>query len=638
MELQDHSTYRKLGLKAIEPEGWMKEILRRYADGLLGSLEEIWPYVDSSNAWKGGDGDSWERGPYYVDGLVPMAFLLRDQELIGKARIWIESAISSQRPDGDFGPIGNDDWWPRMVMLKAITQYADGIGDPGFYRRTEDFIDRYLDYLRENIGDRPFSMWAYVRGGEFVSSIIWMHERKHDSRYVELAKLVLSSSLDWRSFFALMPFPQPAGAYMPWEEFEKYIERFTAAYAEPMKRRRTDDPFFRIFHQTHGVNIAMGLKYLAYSYWVSGDSELLGVMRDGYRRLLDKHGQVTGIFSCDEHLNGTSPEKGTELCTVVEAMFSCEEIMRITGDLGWADLLESLAFNALPATVSGDGCSHQYDQMVNQTSCTIAPRGWYNNLDDSNIFGLEPNFGCCTANMHQGMPKFASSQWLVDGSSYICTSLFPSRCLLDGRTGLEVRIESSYPFTGNAEVHISASEPVRAGICFRIPCWAKDASCSAECTIEDGMIVLDREWKDECLTISFSMENTVVHSPFGISLRRGPLLFSLPIAKSVTVVNDRGRFSDLEYRPLSPWKYCITEKDLQDARITVSASPLMSKDGDDPPVKARVAAYEELSWKEDGDSCAEVPSHPIAGLMTEVELVPYGTTDLRITVFPELGR
>ena len=96
MELQDHSTYRKLGLKAIEPEGWMKEILRRYADGLLGSLEEIWPYVDSSNAWKGGDGDSWERGPYYVDGLVPMAFLLRDQELIGKARIWIESAISSQ--------------------------------------------------------------------------------------------------------------------------------------------------------------------------------------------------------------------------------------------------------------------------------------------------------------------------------------------------------------------------------------------------------------------------------------------------------------------------------------------------------------------------------------------------------------
>ena len=152
------------------------------------------------------------------------------------------------------------------------------------------------------------------------------------------------------------------------------------------------------------------------------------------------------------------------------------------------------------------------------------------------------------------------------------------------------------------------------------------------------MIVLDREWKDECLTISFSMENTVVHSPFGISLRRGPLLFSLPIAKSVTVVNDRGRFSDLEYRPLSPWKYCITEKDLQDARITVSDSPLMSKDGDDPPVKARVAAYEELSWKEDGDSCAEVPSHPIAGLMTEVELVPYGTTDLRITVFPELGR
>jgi hypothetical protein len=34
------------------------------------------------------------------------------------------------------------------------------------------------------------------------------------------------------------------------------------------------------------------------------------------------------------------------------------------------------------------------------------------NGPDSNLYRLEPNFGCCTANLHQGWPKFASSLWM----------------------------------------------------------------------------------------------------------------------------------------------------------------------------------------------------------------------------------
>ena len=49
------------------------------------------------------------------------------------------------------------------------------------------------------------------------------------------------------------------------------------------------------------------------------------------------HGQATGIFTCDEHLAGRSPSQGTELCTVVEAMYSLEVL---AGDhwatRGWA--------------------------------------------------------------------------------------------------------------------------------------------------------------------------------------------------------------------------------------------------------------------------------------------------------------
>lgn len=48
---------------------------------------------------------------------------------------------------------------------------------------------------------------------------------------------------------------------------------------------------------------------------------------------LDKyHGQASGVFGCDEHLAGTMPSRGTELCTVVETMFSYETLFEIQGD------------------------------------------------------------------------------------------------------------------------------------------------------------------------------------------------------------------------------------------------------------------------------------------------------------------
>ena len=148
--------YDRLKFRNIKIEGWYRELLERYSKGLLGNLEEIWPSVGKDNAWIGGTGDSWERGPYYLDGLVPTAFLLDDEALKGKAAKWIEYILSNQHEDGNFGPSQNDDWWPRMVMLKAITQYADGINNPVFYERTESFIDRYLDYFVANIHIKPF--------------------------------------------------------------------------------------------------------------------------------------------------------------------------------------------------------------------------------------------------------------------------------------------------------------------------------------------------------------------------------------------------------------------------------------------------------------------------------------------------
>ena len=120
----------ELPLGSIRAKGWLQEMLIRQKNGATGHMDELYPQVmGSRNGWLGGDGDQWERGPYWIDGLLPLAYILNDQELKNKVQPWVEWALKSQREDGFFGPekdypgeLGlqrdnSHDWWPRMVVL-----------------------------------------------------------------------------------------------------------------------------------------------------------------------------------------------------------------------------------------------------------------------------------------------------------------------------------------------------------------------------------------------------------------------------------------------------------------------------------------------------------------------------------------
>ena len=80
---------------------------------------------------------------------------------------------------------------------------------------------------------------------------------------------------------------------------------------------------------------------------------------------------------------------------------------------------------------------------------SVANRRWSTNGPDSNIFGLEPNYGCCTANMHQGWPKFAANLWMATrGWRSRGRRLWPSEVSTRVATGVPVSIAETtdYPF------------------------------------------------------------------------------------------------------------------------------------------------------------------------------------------------
>ncbi len=105
-----------------------------------------------------------------MDGLVPLAYLLDDAQLIaqGEEVGGVDARTTSGRT-AHIGPRKNEDWWPNMVMLKVLTQYAEATGD----KRVVPLMDRYLPYHNANAAARPLDKWAVYRWGDEVLSLVW---------------------------------------------------------------------------------------------------------------------------------------------------------------------------------------------------------------------------------------------------------------------------------------------------------------------------------------------------------------------------------------------------------------------------------------------------------------------------------
>src|SRR3954447_8523316 len=77
--------FHPLPLGRIRPAGWLKAQLELQAAGLSGHVDEFWPDIKDS-AWIGGKAEGWKRVPYWLDGIVPLAYLLDDPALKAKVK------------------------------------------------------------------------------------------------------------------------------------------------------------------------------------------------------------------------------------------------------------------------------------------------------------------------------------------------------------------------------------------------------------------------------------------------------------------------------------------------------------------------------------------------------------------------
>lgn len=447
--------YAQLPIGDIRPAGWLRTQMQTMLDGMTGHLDEIYAkVVGDNNAWLGGEGDAWERGPYWIDGALPMAYIMGDEALKAKCGKWVEAILASQKPDGYFGPDTDrpsmegmqrdnaSDWWPRMVALKILQQYYMATGD----ERVIDFMTRYFRYQAETLPSKPLGHWTFwgeERGGDNLLIVYWLYDITGDESLLALGDLIHTQSSDWTG-------------------------RFT-----------TDNHLYRQ-NSLHCVNLAQGFKEPVVYYQSSKLDEHLNAPIEALRRIRHTIGFPTGLWAGDELIHFGEPTRGSELCTAVEMMYSLEEMYRITGDNRYADLLERVAYNALPTQISPEGDARQYFQQVNQTAVTLDVRNFSTTHEDTDlVFGPLTGYPCCTCNLHQGWPKLTQNLWYASAAGGLAAMVY-APCTVETtlRSGRRVQIEEQtcYPFEETVRLKVSLPEGRRRAENFpldlRIPEWS----------------------------------------------------------------------------------------------------------------------------------------------------------------------
>ncbi len=619
-----------LPLGAIRPEGWLRQQLEAQAEQVRRTAD-AWPERVPAGGWPFALAGDAGHAALYLDGLVWLAYVLEDEALKARAQRRMDWVFQSQREDGWLGP-EDGDWWPRIVIARAAQSYFTATSD----KRALVFLDRFFRYQLINLDATPLTGDAIARAADNILLALWLYNLTGMSHLLTLAKKLQGQSLDWTSHFHNFPHIRPMEKQRPWAELSGKMEQ-----EEPMAG--ASQPYFRREAAlSDAVNVAIGLRAPGIIGLVKSGFKEVGAFKVGWQRLMKHHGVALSMFTGDDHLAGASPTQGVNLEAVVETMTTLETLMAVSAEDApeLPDILEKLAFNALPSMISADMSACQHVGQVNQVSATRAPRPWYNDGEDALLYGALARTACA-ARVTQAWPRFAASLWYATSDDGLAAASY-APCQVNfvaGGTRVRLKVTTGYPFDTQVTIEVAVKRPTEFPLYLRIPAWAEQAMIR----LPDGELMsvragdppacVRRKWTGcERVTLDLPMQPRLsrwFHQSAAVEL--GPLIMCLRPEEDIRPVDGAQL---LQATARSPWNWALVAGEAMKAVIEPEKAAAFKRGAD--AARVLVKAVPVPDWGMEGESAAPPPIQPEADRAEEqvIELTPFGNSSVRIAQFP----
>lgn len=628
-----YGVFRELPVTDIAPDGWLKQFLERQRDGLaLHRDASGFPF--NTCLWNGKIPNAkwphYEQTGYYLDGTYRCGLLLGCEPLIDQARQSIRYVLDHPASNGVLGPgpgdyvnVVKDDGvagpktvgiqWPFAVFVRTM------IADYGVTHNKE-----ILDALTKHFLALPAGFGPGPRDVDSVECMCWLYGQTGDKRILDVAERTWNNATK-----------NPKGQ---WNLANMTKEA-------PMRG--------------HGVTVSEATKQPALLYLYTGKKEYLDAVLGGFRSLQRDNELVDGVITSDASLSGKAPDHQHETCVISDYTWSLGYVLMASGDAHWADTIERAILNAGFGAIDKEFKTLQYYSSPNQVIATKDSNVPTTGNPNRDLQSYRPDFNpeCCTGNSQRMIPNYAVRTWMSDGKGGLAAALYAPSTVHTKvgahETDITVTEKTDYPFDGVIELKITADNPVKFPLYVRIPGWAEGAKVSIngkpvdDRPVAGTFLKIEREFASGDvvkldLPMLVRMEKPV---PSGVSLVRGPLVYSLRIKEakakvSKTLAMDPD-FPGWDVTPASPWNYALALKGPQDiSKIKVESKPVT----DFPwtpssvPVVLTVPAKKIPAWGlTPAGKNPPLPALPVqlAPETEQVELIPDGATMLRVLVFPD---